>query len=48
MDAVKDGLSEKKSIEGLPKEHKRDGQNQVPSKPSKQKVKKSGKNFTIK
>lgn len=47
-DVTKEGLSEKKQIdEGLKSEHKRDGQNQVPGKPSKQKVKKGGQSFTI-
>lgn len=44
---VKEGLSEKKEIDGVGKDHKRHGPNQVPKK-SEETAKKDGKNFTIK
>ena len=43
---VKEGLSEKKAVEGVGTDHKRHGKNQVPKK-SKESAKKGGKSFTI-
>lgn len=45
-DVTKEGLSEKKPIEGKDVEHDRHGPNQTPKK-DKEKVSKGGKSFTL-
>jgi len=44
---LKDGLTEKSSVGGIGKDHKRHGPNQVPKK-EQTKAKKGGKTFKIK
>jgi len=45
--SVKEGLSEKKGIEGVGTDHKRHGPNQVPKRATET-AKKGGKSFKIK
>lgn len=47
-DAVKDGLSEKGSARDNNAAHKREEPNFVPPSPTKEKVSRDGKSFTIK
>ena len=46
MDLTKEGLIEQKKIEGVGKDHKRHGDNQVPKK-EKTSAKRDGKKFNI-